>query len=243
MTSSDSSSASQPEKKVPQAPLQETIDQRAMPDASKPRAPSSPKTPPTGQHVRLLPGLVLIPSEPARKPSPARKSARRSPARWQRDAARWVVVCLLALAAIVSLLQVAGLRPGQQAWLVFQTGPLGSFLLPTPTPKPKPTPKPTPPIPPGKGQVVSIIQSVFGSYANAAITVATCESGLNPSAVNPTPIQGSHATGLFQILYPSTWDTTSQAGNSPYDATANTKAAYQIFKRDGYNWHEWSCKP
>lgn len=243
MTSSDFSSASQPEKKVPQVPLQETIDQSALPGASKPRAPSSPETPATGQHVRLLPGLVLIPSAPARKPARVGKSARRPPARWQRDAARWVGVCLLSLAIIVSLLQVVGLRPGQQAWLVFQTGPLGSFLLPTPTPKPKPTPKPTLPIPPGKAQVVSIIQSVFGSYANAAVTVATCESGLNPLAVNHTSIGGSHATGLFQILYPSTWRTTSQAGNSPYDATANTKAAYQIFKRDGYNWHEWSCQP
>lgn len=90
---------------------------------------------------------------------------------------------------------------------------------------------------------MSIIRSVFGSYADAAISVATCESGLNPNAVNPTSIGGSHATGLFQILYPSTWNTTSQAGNSPYDATANTRAAYEIFSRDGYNWHEWSCQP
>jgi hypothetical protein len=243
VTPSDSSSASQPEETVPRTPLQQTIDQRALPGVANQRAPSSPETPTTGQHVRLLPGLVLIPSAPARKPSRVGKSAQRRPARWRRTAARWVGVCLLALAIVVSLLQVAGLRPGQQAWLVFQTGPLGSLLLPpTPTPKPKPTPKP-PPIPPGKGQVVSIIQSVFGSYANAAITVATCESGLNPLAENHTSIGGSHAAGLFQILYPSTWKTTSQAGNSPYDATANTKAAYQIFKRDGYNWHEWSCQP
>jgi hypothetical protein len=143
----------------------------------------------------------------------------------------------------VSLFHVAGLHPGQQAFLVFRTGPGGSFLLPTPTPTHTPTPRPQPPPPPGSDQVVSIIRSVFGSYANAAIAVARCESGLNPSAVNPTSIGGSHATGLFQILYPSTWRTTSLAGRSPYDAQANTQAAYEIFKRDGYNWHEWSCQP
>lgn len=143
---------------------------------------------------------------------------------------------------VESLLQVTGLQPAQQIWLALQTGPVGSFLL-HPTPTPKPTPKPQPPLPPGSAQVVSIIESVFGSYSDAAIAVARCESGLNPSAVNPTPIGGSHATGLFQILYPSTWRTTSQANNSPYDATANTKAAYEIFKRDGFSWREWACKP
>jgi len=49
----------------------------------------------------------------------------------------------------------------------------------------------------------------------------------------------SHATGLWQILYPSTWLTTSQGVQLPYDAYANTLAAYQIFQRDGYSWREW----
>ncbi len=145
---------------------------------------------------------------------------------------------------VVSLLQASPLHLAQRAWLAFQTRSVGSFFVPpTPTPTPTPTPRPQPPLPPGSAEVVGIIQSVFGSYSDAAIAVARCESSLNPSAVNPTPIGGSHATGLFQILYPSTWNTTSQAGNSPYDAQANTDAAYQIFKRDGYSWREWSCKP
>jgi hypothetical protein len=152
-------------------------------------------------------------------------------------------LCLLALAAVFSLFQAAGLRPAEQIWLAAQTGPLGSFLVPpTPTPTPKPTPKPPPP-PPGSAQVISIIDSVFGSYAPGAINVARCESGFNPNAVNPTPVGGSHASGVFQILYPSTWDTTSQAANSPFDAQANTEAAFEIFKRDGYSWREWVCQP
>ncbi len=132
----------------------------------------------------------------------------------------------------------------QQASLTFRTGIGGSALLPTATTPPTPTAAPTrAPAPGGNGSVVSIIQAVFGGYANAALAVARCESSLNPSAINPTSIGGSHAEGLFQILYPSTWRTTAQAGNSPYDAQANTQAAYQIFQRDGYSWREWSCQP
>ncbi|HEY7413931.1 MAG TPA: transglycosylase SLT domain-containing protein, partial [Ktedonobacteraceae bacterium] len=113
-------------------------------------------------------------------------------------------------------------------------------VIPTPVPTVAPTPVPatvavptaTPaPVSGGPGgDVVSIIDQVFGSYAGAAVSVAQCESGLNPAAVGP-----SGAVGLFQIL-PSTFNTTPEAGNSPYDAYANTSAAYYIFVRDGYSW-------
>jgi hypothetical protein len=89
----------------------------------------------------------------------------------------------------------------------------------------------------------TIINEVFGADAPAALRIAMCESSLNPNAVNSTPIGGSHARGLFQILYPSTWNTTSQAGNSPFDARANTIAAHEIFIRDGHSWREWACQP
>jgi len=92
-------------------------------------------------------------------------------------------------------------------------------------------------------QVSSIITQVFGSYASGAIRVARCESGLNAYAVNPYYIGGSRAIGVFQILYPSTWYGTSQAGASPYDAYANVRAAHDIFVRDGHSWREWSCQP
>jgi len=136
------------------------------------------------------------------------------------------------------------LSGGQQALLTFRTGLGGSSLLPTATTPPTPTAASTQtPAPVGTGSVVSIIQAVFGGYANAALAVARCESSLNPSAINPISIGGSHAEGLFQILYPATWGTTAQAGNSPYDAQANTQAAYEIFQRDGYSWREWTCQP
>ena len=88
------------------------------------------------------------------------------------------------------------------------------------------------------------IDQVFGAEAPTAVQIATCESGLNPNAYNPASIGGSHAAGLFQILYPSTWYTTpqGQAGLSPYDAMANIQAAHSIFVRDGYSWREWTCQ-
>jgi hypothetical protein len=92
-------------------------------------------------------------------------------------------------------------------------------------------------------QAMNIIYQVFGAYGDQALHVAECESGLNPNATNVISIGGSHAAGLFQILYPSTWYTTSQAGSSPYDAAANTRAAHDIFVRDGYSWREWTCQP
>lgn len=116
----------------------------------------------------------------------------------------------------------------------------------TPVPQPVktyPTPVPTIPYPtsPGQAAVIAMINQVFGSYAPGALNVARCESGFNPLAYNPISNGGSHAEGVFQILYPSTWSGTSEASSSPYSAMANILAAHQIFVRDGYSWREWSC--
>jgi hypothetical protein len=119
---------------------------------------------------------------------------------------------------------------------------------PTPAPRPVkivPTQVPATPIPyptsPGKAAVIAMINQVFGSYATGALNVARCESGFNPLAYNPISNGGSHAEGVFQILYPSTWRGTSEASSSPYSAMANILAAHEIFVRDGYSWRQWSC--
>jgi LysM repeat protein len=93
------------------------------------------------------------------------------------------------------------------------------------------------------GSVTGMIYQVFGPYGSAAVRVAMCESSLNPGAYNSISVGGSHAAGLFQILYPSTWSGTSQAGSSPYNAWSNIVAAHEIFVRDGYSWREWQCQP
>ncbi len=88
------------------------------------------------------------------------------------------------------------------------------------------------------GSVQSEIVAVFGPYSGAALAVARCESGYNPSAKNSS----SSASGVFQFLH-STWLTTSYAGYSPFNAWANIHAAYQVFSRDGHSWREWQCQP
>ncbi len=195
---------------------------------------------------------MLQESAPEPAAPPPRRTAQRTTGRhwWQPTIVHWLGIILLLGSVGGLLLGSPTLDAGQAPLLTFQVGSIGSFQLPTPTPT-RPLPPTATPVrqqlpPPASSDnssVISIIQSVFGSYSDQAIAVARCESSLNPSAVNPTSIGGSHATGLFQILYPSTWNTTSQASRSPYDAQANTMAAYEIFKRDGYSWREWSCKP
>jgi hypothetical protein len=96
---------------------------------------------------------------------------------------------------------------------------------------------------PSASNVENIIQDVFGPDAPAAMRIAWCESSYDPNAVNSIAIGDSRAEGLFQILVPSTWNTTSQAGNSPFDPRANAIAAHEIFIRDGHSWREWACQP
>jgi hypothetical protein len=88
--------------------------------------------------------------------------------------------------------------------------------------------------------ITNQIQQVFGPYASQAQQIVKAESSFNPNAYNSISVGGSHAEGLFQILYPSTWNTTSQAKQNPYNSLANIKAAYEIFVRDGFSWREWA---
>lgn len=96
---------------------------------------------------------------------------------------------------------------------------------------------------PGRAAIVGEIQAVFGPYSNQALHIAACESGFNPNARNPQPVGYAHAAGVFQILDTSTWYSTSYRGYSPYNASANIHAAYEIFHRDGNSWREWACRP
>lgn len=120
-------------------------------------------------------------------------------------------------------------------------GAMVSGYLANPTPTSPPAPVNTTAGTTG-GDVATIINQVFGAHADEAMNIAQCESGLNPGARNSISINGSYATGLFQILYPSTWSTTPEADQNPYDPTANTQAAYAIFVHDGYSWREWVCR-
>ena len=156
-----------------------------------------------------------------------------------------VVVIFSALTLTSPLAQTAGLTG------TFQTYANAAPWIPTPTATPQPTATPIPRVDyvppagnnPGTQAIINEITAVFGGYSSSALNVARCESGFNPNAVNPYAIGNSHASGVFQVLYPSTWVTTSYASSSPFNADANIHAAYQIFQRDGYTWSEWQCRP
>jgi hypothetical protein len=154
-------------------------------------------------------------------------------------------VTLWTVAAMAAFAFLIGATPlGQASPLggTFQAYAQSAPWIPTPTATPKPK-VPAPGVNPGQQAIIDKITVVFGSYAPGAINVARCESGFDPNSRNVIAIGGSHASGVFQILYPSTWNTTSYASYSPYDADANIHAAYEIFRRDGYSWREWACKP
>ncbi|HEX8983718.1 MAG TPA: transglycosylase SLT domain-containing protein [Ktedonobacterales bacterium] len=168
-----------------------------------------------------------------------------------RSAIAQFAVSMIVTALVVSVLTLS--TPLGAAASMSANGPVLAYAgavpwIPTPTPTATPKPTPVPYRPPaganpGQQAVINDIVAVFGSYSQGALNIARCESGYDPNAYNSYPILNSHASGVFQILYPSTWNTTSYSGYSPFDADANIHAAYQIFQRDGYSWREWQCKP
>jgi Transglycosylase SLT domain len=87
------------------------------------------------------------------------------------------------------------------------------------------------------GSYTDMIHQVFGAYGDQAVRIAECESTMNPNAYNG--VLG--AAGLFQII-PSTWASTSEAGQSVYNPAANIQAAHEIFVRDGNSFAEWQCQ-
>ena len=163
-------------------------------------------------------------------------------------AAQFIITMVSVMAIFTALTLASPLAQTAAFASTFQAYSNAVPWVPTATPTPKPTPTPVPYQPPvganpGQQTIINEIVAVFGSNAQGALNIARCESGYDPNAVNPYAIGNSHASGVFQILYPSTWDGTSYAAQSPFDYNANIHAAYEIVSRDGYSWREWECKP
>lgn len=160
---------------------------------------------------------------------------------------RLSLAAVLAGLLLISLFAVTPLTVGASGRSGDFLANVGLAALPSATPTVTPTPDPyfgNHQVPdPGKAVIVAKVQQVFGPYSAAALRIVACESQFNTNNYNPISILGSHAEGIFQILYPSTWDGTAYASYSPYDWNYNIPAAYQIFKSDGYTWREWECQP
>lgn len=111
----------------------------------------------------------------------------------------------------------------------------------TPVPT-EPTPEPTDPTSPGgpytRDQIIQIIYDAadrYGQPREDMLRVATCESGLDPSAVNGS----SGASGLFQFM-PSTFASTPYADQDIFDAWASANAAGWMWSVGRRN--EWECQ-
>lgn len=145
-------------------------------------------------------------------------------------------------AVLVSLVNDARARLEKRAHKAFAAALNrcgGVHRLPSPGEPCIPKPEPVSPVSAGgsvasapSGGMAGLICSVFGSTCEAAVSVASCESGLNPGAQNP-----SGASGLFQLM-PSHW-----AGSfNPFDPVANTQYAYGL-SNGGTDWGAWVCQP
>ena len=103
---------------------------------------------------------------------------------------------------------------------------------PEPTPTPTPAPEvaaPAPVAPPAPaGSITAIIYAAaeeYGLSGGYLLSVAACESGLNPSAVNPA---GYH--GLFQFSL-GTW--AANGYGSIYDPVAQARTAARMIAAGG----------
>lgn len=85
-------------------------------------------------------------------------------------------------------------------------------------------------IPVPLGNIAKLIYSIFGAYGGKAVSVASCESGLMPTATNSS----TGAAGLFQLM-PFHW----YGQFDPYDPVANTRYAYSL-SSGGTNWSAWA---
>ncbi len=94
----------------------------------------------------------------------------------------------------------------------------------------------------GGADCAALIRSVFsarGLDGNAAVRVATCESGLNPRASN-----GGSFLGLFQQAARYWGGRSAQygmAGRSAFDPYANAVVSAGMVAGSG--WSHWSCRP
>jgi hypothetical protein len=138
------------------------------------------------------------------------------------------LAAVLAGLLLVTLFAVTPLTVGASGGANTFLANVGLATLPTATPTVTPTPDPyygNAPVPdPGKAVIVAKIQQVFGSYSDQAMRIVACESQFDTNNYNPISILGSHAEGIFQILYPSTWNGTPYRNYSPYDWNYNIPA-------------------
>jgi hypothetical protein len=117
--------------------------------------------------------------------------------------------------------------------------------VPAPAPEPEPAPDPEPapepaPAPPSGGSVEDAIYTYFPHVYDQAVSVASCESGLNPDAVS----SGGGNHGLFQInnVHQGRVEGMGYSWDQIYDPYVNSHVARAIYD-DAGGWGPWTCQP
>lgn len=102
---------------------------------------------------------------------------------------------------------------------------------------PPPPPAPEPQAPEPRGSVEDAIATYFGDMYSKALSVARCESTLNPNAVSPGG--GNH--GLFQIntVHRGLVASMGYSWSQIYDPYVNSAVARRIYDESG--WSPWAC--
>ena len=96
------------------------------------------------------------------------------------------------------------------------------------------------------GDVESVVRQAalkYGVDPDYMVRIAKCESGLNPTAIAPNLIAGSHPTGLFQhvsVYWPKRATKYGWDGASIYNVQAQAEVTAQMF-RDGAS-KLWECR-
>lgn len=86
--------------------------------------------------------------------------------------------------------------------------------------------------------VKALIRATFPEDSATAIAIATCESGLKPTAHNPENYDGSYDAGLWQInsVHQPTLD---RLGLDKWDPEDATEFARMLYEKNG--WRDWVC--
>ena len=90
-----------------------------------------------------------------------------------------------------------------------------------------------------------MIRTTFPEDPHTAVAVASCESGLKPTAYNPTNTNGSTDGGLWQInsVHDSRLEQLGFDKYNPEDATKFARMLYDAPLKDGSKskWKPWVC--
>lgn len=86
--------------------------------------------------------------------------------------------------------------------------------------------------------MIQLIKKTFPEDPNGAVAIAKCESGLKPTAHNPTNTNGTVDSGLFQINS-THFPRMERMGLDVWNPEHNVQFARMLYDESG--WRPWVC--